>query len=42
MALPSNNDVILTAILNKNDYICREPMLGYENEEGGSTFQSNS
>lgn len=42
MACPSNNDVILTAILNKNDYICREPMLGYENEEGGSTFQSSS
>ena len=32
------NDVILTKILNKNDYVCREPMLGYEEEEGGSTF----
>lgn len=34
----NNNDVILTQILNNNDYICRQPMLGYENEEGGSTF----
>ena len=33
-----NNDVILTQILNTNDYICRQPILGYENEEGGSTF----
>jgi hypothetical protein len=32
------NDVILTKILNKNDYVCREPMLGYEEEEGGTTF----
>jgi hypothetical protein len=35
----NNNDVILTQILNNNDYICRQPMLGYENEEGGSTFR---
>jgi hypothetical protein len=33
-----NNDVILTLILTPNDYICREPMLGYEKEEGGTTF----
>jgi hypothetical protein len=33
-----NNDVIFTQILNKNDYVCREPQLGYENEEGGTTF----
>ena len=32
------NDVILTKILNENDYICREPILGFENEQGGSTF----
>ena len=32
------NDVILTKILNTNDYICREPQLGYEEEEGGTTF----
>lgn len=33
-----NNDVIMTAILTNDDFICREPMLGYEKEEGGSTF----
>lgn len=32
------NDVILTRIINENDYICREPLLGFEKEEGGSTF----
>jgi len=32
------NDVILTKILNDNDFICREPMLGFENEQGGTTF----
>lgn len=31
------NDVILTRILSSYDYICRNPMLGYECEEGGST-----
>ena len=36
--LKENNDVILTKILNNNDYICREPMLGFEKEEGGTTF----
>ena len=35
---PKPNDVTLTQILNKNDFICREPILGYENEEGGTTF----
>jgi hypothetical protein len=34
----SNNDVILKYILNENDFICREPLLGFENEEGGTTF----
>ena len=34
----NNNDVILTQILNENDFICREPLLGFENEEGGTTF----
>ena len=33
------NDVILTYILNKNDYVCRYPLLGYENEQGGSCFK---
>ena len=32
------NDVILTQILNNNDFICRQPILGYENENGGTTF----
>lgn len=31
------NDVILTKILNNNDYVCMEPLLGYENEQGGVT-----
>lgn len=35
---PVNNDVILTSILNSDDYICREPILGYEDEQGGTTF----
>lgn len=35
---PHNNDVIMTEILTKDDFICREPMLGYEKEEGGTTF----
>lgn len=35
---PKPNDVTFTQILNKNDFICREPILGYENEEGGTTF----
>ena len=34
----SNNDVILTRILNENDFICRESLLGFENEQGGTTF----
>lgn len=33
-----NNDVILTQILHNADYICREPLLGYEDEQGGTTF----
>jgi hypothetical protein len=33
-----NNDVVFTLMLTPYDFICREPMLGYENEEGGSTF----
>ena len=32
------NDVILSKILTMNDYICREPQLGFEEEEGGSIF----
>jgi hypothetical protein len=36
-----NNDVIFTLILTPDDYVCREPLLGYENEEGGTTFHNN-
>lgn len=36
---PNINDVILTNILTSHDYICRNPILGYEKEEGGSTFK---
>ena len=38
-ANPANNDVILTRILNEHDFVCREPMLGFENEQGGTTFR---
>jgi hypothetical protein len=34
----SNNDVIITQMLTKCDYVCREPMLGYEDEQGGTLF----
>jgi hypothetical protein len=34
------NDVVLTQILNDNSYVCRQPQLGYEREEGGSCFSS--
>jgi len=33
-----NNDVVFTLMLTPYDFICREPILGYENEEGGTTF----
>jgi hypothetical protein len=33
-----NSDVILVQILNRQDYVCREPQLGYEEEAGGTTF----
>ena len=33
-----NNDVILTNMYNKNTFVCANPILGYENEEGGTTF----
>lgn len=36
--LDTPNDVILTNILNNKHFICREPMLGFEKQEGGSTF----
>lgn len=36
-----NNDVIFTKILTPNDFVCREPQLGHENEEGGTTFIKN-
>jgi len=35
---PINNDVLLTKMLNDKSFVCRDPQLGYENEEGGSTF----
>ena len=36
--LPVNNDVILSLIFGPNDYICRNPVLGYERDEGASLF----
>ena len=33
-----NNDVLLLYILNNKDFVCREPQLGYENEQGGSLY----
>lgn len=36
-----NNDVIFTKILTVNDFVCREPQLGHENEAGGTTFIKN-
>jgi hypothetical protein len=38
-ARPHNNDVVLTRILSGCDYVCREPMLGYEEECGGTIFK---
>ena len=32
------NDVILTNILKHCDYVCRSPLLGYEDELGGTCF----
>jgi|688.fasta_scaffold407598_3 hypothetical protein len=34
-----NNDVILTKILNNDDFICREPILGFEEEQGGASVK---
>lgn len=36
---PRAADVLLTQILNEHDYICREPLLGHEDEQGGSTLK---
>lgn len=37
------DDVVFTQMLNPDkDFICREPMLGYEDEVGGSTYRSSS
>jgi hypothetical protein len=33
------NDVILTNILKDCDFVCRSPLLGYEDEMGGTCFQ---
>lgn len=35
---PDPNDVLFVRMLNKDDFICREPQLGFENEQGGSTY----
>jgi hypothetical protein len=32
------NDVILTNILGNRDFVCRSPLLGYEDEMGGTCF----
>lgn len=32
-------DVLLTLILKEKDFICNVPMLGFEKEEGGSTYK---
>jgi len=32
-------DVIMTCMLNDRTFICREPQLGYEEENGGTTFK---
>jgi len=32
-------DVIMTCMLNNRTFICREPQLGYEEENGGTTFK---
>jgi hypothetical protein len=36
--IKEQNDVILTKMLTKKDFICRSPQLGYEKEEGGTTL----
>lgn len=35
----ANNDVIFTRMLKPCDFICREPLLGHENEQGGTTWE---
>lgn len=37
-----NDDIILTHMINDRDFVCRDPLLGYENEAGGSTFFANT
>lgn len=32
------SDVILTRMISDKDFICREPQLGYENEQGGTSW----
>ena len=34
-------DVILTEMLSSNDFICRDPLLGYEKSQGPSVFDEN-
>ena len=34
-------DVILTQMLSSNDFICRDPLLGYEKSQGPSVFDEN-
>jgi len=33
-----NNDVIFTRMLTENDFVCRDPPLGCEDEQGGTTM----
>ena len=35
---PEPNDVLFVRMLTDSDFICREPQLGFENEQGGSTY----
>jgi hypothetical protein len=36
------SDIIFTKMLNNRSFVCREPQLGYENECGGSIFDTTS
>jgi hypothetical protein len=33
-----SNDVIFKRMCNNNDFICKEPLLGFENEQAGTTL----
>jgi hypothetical protein len=36
---PMPDDVIFTLMMTERDFVCRQPVLGYEDEGGGSTFR---